>query len=49
LFPPMAYCTDNAAMIGCAAAEHLNQGHTSPLNLGVQSRLSIMEVMSLYQ
>ncbi len=49
LFPPMAYCTDNAAMIGCAAAEHLDLGHTSPLNLGVQSRLSIMEVMSLYQ
>jgi N6-L-threonylcarbamoyladenine synthase len=49
LFPPMEYCTDNAAMIGCAAAEHLNQGHVSPLNLGVQSRLSIMEVMSLYR
>ena len=49
LFPPMEYCTDNAAMIGCAAAEHLNLGHTSPLNLGVQSRLSIMEVMSLYK
>jgi N6-L-threonylcarbamoyladenine synthase len=49
LFPPMEYCTDNAAMIGCAAAEHLNQGHVSPLNLGVQSRLSIMEVMSLYK
>ncbi len=48
LFPPMQYCTDNAAMIGCAAAEHLNQGHTSPLNLGVQSRLSVMDVMSLY-
>jgi N6-L-threonylcarbamoyladenine synthase len=45
----MEYCTDNAAMIGCAAAEHLNQGHVSSLNLGVQSRLSIMEVMSLYQ
>ena len=49
LFPPMEYCTDNAAMIGCAAAEHLRQGHTSALDLGVQSRLSIMEVMSLYK
>ena len=49
LFPPLEYCTDNAAMIGCAAAEHLNRGHTSPLDLGVQSRLSIMEVMSLYE
>jgi N6-L-threonylcarbamoyladenine synthase len=49
LFPPMQFCTDNAAMIGCAAAEHLSRGHISPLNLGVQSRLSITEVMSLYQ
>ena len=49
LFPPMEYCTDNAAMIGCAAAEHLQQGDISPLDLGVQSRLSITEVMSLYQ
>jgi N6-L-threonylcarbamoyladenine synthase len=49
LFPPLEYCTDNAAMIGCAAAEHLSRGHVSPLNLGVQSRLSIMDVMSLYQ
>jgi N6-L-threonylcarbamoyladenine synthase len=48
LFPPMEYCTDNAAMIGCAAAEHLQRGHISRLDLGVQSRLSIMEVMSLY-
>jgi N6-L-threonylcarbamoyladenine synthase len=48
LFPPIEYCTDNAAMIGCAAAEHLNRGHVSPLDLGVQSRLSVMEVMSLY-
>jgi N6-L-threonylcarbamoyladenine synthase len=49
LFPPLEYCTDNAAMIGCAAAEHLSRGHVSRLDLGVQSRLSIMEVMSLYQ
>jgi N6-L-threonylcarbamoyladenine synthase len=49
LFPPMEYCTDNAAMIGCAAAEHLDRGHVSPLDLGVQSRLSVMDVMSLYR
>ena len=49
LFPPMEYCTDNAAMIGCAAAEHLNLGHISPLDLGVQSRLKVMDVMSLYE
>jgi len=48
LFPPLKYCTDNAAMIGCAAAEHFNRGHTSKLTLGVQSRLSLTEVMQLY-
>jgi N6-L-threonylcarbamoyladenine synthase len=48
LFPPMKFCTDNAAMIGCAAAEHLNRGHTSPLTLGVQSRLALKDVMQLY-
>jgi N6-L-threonylcarbamoyladenine synthase len=35
-------------MIGCAAAEHFNRGHTSKLTLGVQSRLSLTEVMQLY-
>ncbi len=49
LFPPMKFCTDNAAMIGCAAAEHFNRGHTSPLTLGVTSRLPLTEVMQLYQ
>ncbi len=49
LFPPLKYCTDNAAMIACAAADHLNRGHTSPLTLGVQSRMSLSQVMSLYQ
>jgi N6-L-threonylcarbamoyladenine synthase len=49
LFPPLKFCTDNAAMIGCAAAEHLSLGHTSALTIGVQSRLSLTEVMKLYQ
>jgi N6-L-threonylcarbamoyladenine synthase len=49
LFPPLQFCTDNAAMIGCAAADHLNQGHRSPLTLGAQSRLAIADVMQLYQ
>jgi N6-L-threonylcarbamoyladenine synthase len=48
LFPPMKYCTDNAAMIACAAAEHFIQGHRSRLDLGAQSRLSIDRVMELY-
>ncbi|MBD2123697.1 tRNA (adenosine(37)-N6)-threonylcarbamoyltransferase complex transferase subunit TsaD [Trichocoleus sp. FACHB-262] len=49
LFPPLKFCTDNAAMIGCAAAEHLKHGHTSSLTLGAQSRLAIANVMQLYQ
>ncbi len=49
LFPPLKYCTDNAAMIGCAAADHLNRGHTSPLTLGVHSRLPLTSVMQLYK
>ena len=48
LFPPLKFCTDNAAMIGCAAAEHLSRGHTSPLTLGVESRLALTQVMKLY-
>ncbi len=48
-FPPLKYCTDNAAMIGCAAAQHFNLGHTSSLDLEVQSRMAIDKVMQLYQ
>lgn len=48
MFPPMKFCTDNAAMIGCAAADHLNRGHVSSLSLGVRSRLPLTQVMQLY-
>lgn len=49
LFPPLKFCTDNAAMIGCAAVDHFNRGHTSSLTLGVESRLAVTEVMQLYK
>lgn len=48
-FPPLKWCTDNAAMIACAASEHLSRGHVSPLTLGVRSRMDVTEVMGLYQ
>ncbi|MGK7945840.1 MAG: tRNA (adenosine(37)-N6)-threonylcarbamoyltransferase complex transferase subunit TsaD [Microcystaceae cyanobacterium] len=47
-FPPLSLCTDNAAMIACAAAEHFELGQISSLNLGVQSRLGITQAMTLY-
>jgi N6-L-threonylcarbamoyladenine synthase len=47
-FPPLKLCTDNAAMVACAAAEHFNRGHRSPLSLGVRSRMRIEDVMDLY-
>jgi N6-L-threonylcarbamoyladenine synthase len=48
IFPKMALCTDNAAMIACAAADHLQLGHRSDLGLGAQSRMAIADAMSLY-
>ena len=49
LFPPIKFCTDNAAMIACAAADHLSRGHRSALILGASSRMAIARVMDLYE
>jgi N6-L-threonylcarbamoyladenine synthase len=49
LFPPLKFCTDNAAMIACAAADHFNRGHRSALTLGARSRMPISDVMQLYE
>ncbi|MGF1460781.1 MAG: tRNA (adenosine(37)-N6)-threonylcarbamoyltransferase complex transferase subunit TsaD [Leptolyngbyaceae cyanobacterium] len=49
LFPPLQYCTDNAAMIGCAAADHLHRGHVSDVALATRSRMDLSDVMTLYR
>jgi N6-L-threonylcarbamoyladenine synthase len=49
IFPKLSLCTDNAAMIACAASEHLSLGHQSTMSLSAQSRLAISEVMTLYR
>ena len=48
LFPPMKYCTDNAAMIACAGVAQFERGVRSPLTLGAQSKLSLVDVAELY-
>ncbi|HHP7229398.1 MAG TPA: tRNA (adenosine(37)-N6)-threonylcarbamoyltransferase complex transferase subunit TsaD [Xenococcaceae cyanobacterium] len=47
-FPPLKFCTDNAAMIAGAAAEHYDRGHYSSLDLEVRSRMSLSQVAQLY-
>ncbi|MCP9941575.1 tRNA (adenosine(37)-N6)-threonylcarbamoyltransferase complex transferase subunit TsaD [Cyanobium sp. ATX 6E8] len=46
---PLAYCTDNAAMIGVAAAQRLAGGQSSCLDLGVAARLPLEQADRLYE
>ncbi|MFM7548887.1 MAG: tRNA (adenosine(37)-N6)-threonylcarbamoyltransferase complex transferase subunit TsaD, partial [Cyanobacteriota bacterium] len=46
---PLAYCTDNAAMIGVAAAQRLAMGWSSPVELGVAARLPLADAQRLYE
>ena len=40
-YPPIAFCTDNAAMIASAAYFHLRHGERSPLDLDVRPGLQL--------
>ena len=46
---PLAWCTDNAAMIGRAAVQRLEAGCISPIDLGVAARLPLEEAHRLYE
>jgi N6-L-threonylcarbamoyladenine synthase len=46
---PLAYCTDNAAMIGVAACQRLAAGQCSPRSLGVAARLPLDQADRLYE
>jgi N6-L-threonylcarbamoyladenine synthase len=45
---PLAWCTDNAAMVGAAACQRLRSGCRSPFDLGVAPRLPLSEADHLY-
>ncbi|MGL6133980.1 MAG: tRNA (adenosine(37)-N6)-threonylcarbamoyltransferase complex transferase subunit TsaD [Prochlorococcaceae cyanobacterium] len=45
---PLAYCTDNAAMVGVAACERLARGCHSAGELGVSARLPLEQAGCLY-
>jgi N6-L-threonylcarbamoyladenine synthase len=46
---PLAWCTDNAAMVGVAACQRLASGCRSPIDLGVAPRLPLSEADRLYE
>jgi N6-L-threonylcarbamoyladenine synthase len=46
---PLAYCTDNAAMIGHAALQRFVEGQTSSIRLGVSARFPLEEADKLYE
>ena len=48
-FPPLKFCTDNAAMIACAGVDHFTAGKRSSLSLGVTSRMKLEDVPQLYE
>jgi N6-L-threonylcarbamoyladenine synthase len=45
--PPLAYCTDNAAMIALAGAERLALGMTDPLDVAARPRWPLDEAAAL--
>ncbi|MFY7697073.1 MAG: tRNA (adenosine(37)-N6)-threonylcarbamoyltransferase complex transferase subunit TsaD, partial [Cyanobium sp.] len=45
---PLAYCTDNAAMVGQAALQRLMAGQSSSIRLGVAARCPLEEADQLY-
>lgn len=47
LAPPMAYCTDNAAMIALAGAERLQKGLTSDIDVAARPRWPLDEETAL--
>ena len=46
---PLPYCTDNAAMIGVAAAQRLSAGLQSSMELAVAPRLPLEDASRLYE